>query len=240
MAVPPGRWLGYALVIAGLSLLFDTYTFLRTNWSPLHVPMFAPSELALGHSLAAVGAAVLLAPVVLHLGDSYAPDASMKTGEGLAHESVERRRQQRARKLPLRRPISGLPGLGLVGGISYALIAIVMMMMTVAFVRTSRGVWVHLLKQGEVARNRDPWTQPPVVLAKSGGPGQRSNLYVNSRLVAWEDLDQVLKQELSRRREWVVYVGGDDDVGWQDVVNLIDVARRDHATAYLITSPRHP
>src|SRR5450432_1671992 len=43
-----------------------------------------------------------------------------------------------ARKLPLRRPLSGLPGFGLVAGIGYALITIVMMMMTVAFVYTPR------------------------------------------------------------------------------------------------------
>jgi biopolymer transport protein ExbD len=202
--------------------------------------MFAPTELALGYSLAAVGLAVLLAPVVFHLGDSCAPDASMKMGEGLAHESVELRRQRRARRLPLRRPISGLPGFGLVGGISYALIAIVMMMMTAAFVRTPQGVWMRLLKQGAVPQNSDPWTEPLVVLAKYRGPGQRSNLYVNSRLVAWEDFEHVLKQELSQRREWVVYVGGDDNVAWQDVVNLIDVARSDQATAYLITGPRNP
>jgi hypothetical protein len=75
MAIPPRRWVGYALVISGLSLLFDTYTFLRTNWSPLHVPMFAPTELALGYSLAVVGVAVLLAPVVIRLADSCAPPA---------------------------------------------------------------------------------------------------------------------------------------------------------------------
>jgi biopolymer transport protein ExbD len=240
MAIPPRRWVGYTLVIAGLSLLFDTYTFLRTNWSPLHVPMFAPTELALGYSLAVVGVAVLLAPVVIRLADSCAPDASLKMGEGIAHESVELRRQRRARKLPLRRPISGLPGFGLVGGISYALIAIVMMMMTSAFVYTPQGVWVRLLKRGAVPQNSDPWTEPLVVLAKDSGLGQRPNLYVNSKLVAWEDFDHVLKQELSRRREWVVYVGGDDTVAWQDVVNLIDVARRDHATAYLITGPQNP
>ena len=109
------------------------------------------------------------------------------------------------------------------------------MMTTAAFVYTPQGLWVRLLKRGPVPQNGDPWTEPLVILAKDGGPGQRPNLYVNSKLVAWEDFDHVLKQELGRRREWVVYVGGDDTVAWQDVVNLIDVARRDHATAYLIT-----
>ena len=86
MATPPRRWVGYALLIAGLSLLFDTYTFLRTNWSPLHVPMFIANELALGYSFAVVGVIVLFAPTLVRMVDSYAPDASMKMGEGLAHD----------------------------------------------------------------------------------------------------------------------------------------------------------
>ena len=201
---------------------------------------FASRELALGYSLAAAGVAVLLAPFLIRMAGSCTPDASMQMGEGFAHQSVERRRRRRARKLPLRRPISGLPGFGFVGGISYALIAMVMMMMTSAFVYSPWGMWVHLLKRGAVPQNSDPWTEPLVVLAMGGGPGQRPNLYVNAKLVAWEDFDHVLKQELSRRREWVVYVGGGDTVPWQGVVNLIDVARRDHAAAYLITGPQNP
>jgi hypothetical protein len=34
----------------------------------------------------------------------------------------------------------------------------------------------------------------------------------------------------------VVYIGADDEVAWQDVVNLVDEAHRDHATVYLITA----
>jgi biopolymer transport protein ExbD len=220
MAIPPRRRVGYALIIAGLSLLFDTYTFLGTNRPPLHVPTLAPTELAFGYALIAAGVAALIAPTVIRIAHTYAPDASMKMGEGLAHESVELRRQRRTRKLPLRRPISGLPGFGLFAGIFFALVAIVMMMTMAAFVYTPRGVWVHLLRPEAVPQNSDSWTAPLVVLAKSQGPGQIPNLYVNSKLVAWEDFGHVLKQELGRRREWVVYVGGDDEVQWSDVVNL--------------------
>jgi hypothetical protein len=113
MAIPPRRWVGYALLITGLSLLFDTYTFLRTNWSPLRVPMSVPNELGLGYSLGVVGIIVPLAPVLIRIVDPFAPDASMKMGEGLAHESVELRRQ---RRLPLRRKFTVLPNRGLVGG----------------------------------------------------------------------------------------------------------------------------
>jgi biopolymer transport protein ExbD len=235
MAIPPRRWVGYALIIAGLSLLFDAYTFLRTNWSPLHIPMFAPTELAFGHSLVVVGVALLIAPTLIRIAHTFAPGASLKMREGLARHSVELPRQRQVRKPTLRRPISGLPNFGLVAGISYALIAIVMMVMSTAFRPTPRGVWAHLLKPESVPQNSDPWTEPLVVLAKSRGPGKNPNLYVNLKLVPWVDFDHVLKQELSRRRDWVVYVGGDDEVQWQDVVYLIDVARRDHATAYLFT-----
>ena len=89
MAIPPRRWVGYALLAAGLSLLFDTLTFLRTNWSPLHIPMFAANELALGYLLAVVGVVLLLAPTLIRLLDRYAPDVSMKTGAELAPQSVE-------------------------------------------------------------------------------------------------------------------------------------------------------
>ena len=143
-----------------------------------------------------------------------------------------------ARKLPLRRPISGLPGFGLIGGIVFALIAIVMMALTVANARTSGGLWVRLLQRGAVPPNSDVWTPAVVLRATDAGRGQRPKLYVNSKLIAWEDVDSVLKQELGRRQEWMVYVGGDDNVAWQDVVNLIDVARRHHATVYLISRPQ--
>ena len=64
MAIPPRRWVGYALLAASLSLLFDTFTFLLTNWSPLKVPMYTPNELALGCLLTVAGVLVLLAPTL--------------------------------------------------------------------------------------------------------------------------------------------------------------------------------
>jgi hypothetical protein len=61
MAIPPRRWVGYALLTAGLSLVFDTLTLLRTNWSPLHVPMHDENELAIGCLLTVVGMVSLFA-----------------------------------------------------------------------------------------------------------------------------------------------------------------------------------
>src|SRR6202035_1560052 len=98
MAIPPRRWVGYALLTAGLSLLFDTLTFLRTNWSPLHIPMYAGNELAIGYLLAVVGALLLLASTLIQMLDRYAPHASKKTGAWLGRQSVESHVQ---RQLPL-------------------------------------------------------------------------------------------------------------------------------------------
>lgn len=141
---------------------------------------------------------------------------------------------QWARKLPLQPQISGLPSFGLVGGIIYSLFAMLMMMLMGLGAPRSEGLWAGL-KQGTVPHKSDALTEPLIVQVKDSGAGRPPNLYVNSRLVAWEDFDRVLKQELSRRQEWVVYVGGDDMVAWQDVVNLIDAARGDHARVYLVT-----
>ena len=140
---------------------------------------------------------------------------------------------QWAQRLPLRRPITGLPGFGLAGGIVFAIAAMVMMMLTAPL--TPKGLWVHLLKPGAVPEKSDAWTEPVIVWVKDAGPGREPNLLVNSRQVAWTDLDRALKEELGRRREWVVYVGGDDVVAYQNVSTVIDVARGNQAKVILIT-----
>ena len=142
---------------------------------------------------------------------------------------------QWARKLPLRPQISGLPSFGLVAGVFYGLLAMLMMLLMGIGAQRSKGLRVGLLKQGTVPQNSDVWTEPLIVQVKHSAPGQTPDLHVNSKLVGCEDFDRVLKQELSRRQQWVVYIGADDEVAWQDVVNLIDAAHRHHATVYLIT-----
>ena len=81
------------------------------------------------------------------------------------------------------------------------------------------------------------WTEPVIVLVKDAGPGQEPGLYMNSKVVAWDDLAGALKQELSGRREWAVYVEGDDCVAWAQVVNMIDIARSDGTKVFLLPQP---
>src|ERR1700722_8966816 len=203
MAIPPRRWVGYALLIAGLSLLFDTYTFLRTNWSPLHVPMFVANELALGYSFAVVGVVVLFAPTLIRMLDSYAPDASMKMGEGLAHESIELRRQ---RRLPLKKRLSMLPNRGLIGGAVILLLLIPMFLMVAP--QESRGIYIRLTPQRGRGPDETCLAGPIVVTIKQ--QGSVSKLFMNGTEVGREEFERALKSKLAERADWEVFVEGDD------------------------------
>lgn len=143
----------------------------------------------------------------------------------------------RARRFPLRRRFSGLPRFGLFGGMTFALLAVLVMLLTVGFQRTSTGLWVRLLKPGKIPPKSDQWTEPLIVLLKDAGPGQEPNLLVNSKQVRWDDLGSVLKQELSKQGEWIVYVGGDDCIPWVNITFVIDAARADGAKVFLISHP---
>lgn len=219
MAIPPRRWIGYALVVAGLSLLFDTYTFLRTNLSPFHVPMYASSELALGYSLAVLGVVTLLAPGLIRSLDSYLPDASMQMG---AHESVEFRRQ---RRLPLRRQIAGLPNLGLIGG-PVILVLLIVMFVLVSF-QESRGIYVRLVPRNLLGPGELCLAGPIVVTINQSGSA--SGLLLNGTEVSREEFERALESKLAQRADWEVFVEGDDSVSFAEPMYAIDVINALHA-----------
>ena len=229
MATPPRRWVGYALVIGGLSLLFDTYTFLRTNWSPLHVPMYAPAELALGYSLAVVGAVTLLAPSLVRMVDSYAPDASLKMGEALAHESVEFRRQ---RRLPLKRRFTALPNRGLVGGAMIFLLLLPVFVMVTQH-DLARGIYVRLSLRHHSGPD-DICLAGPIVV-KIIQDGSVSRLLLDETEVSREEFERALKTKLAERAHWEVFVEGDDSVSFADSMYAIERINALHAKAVILT-----
>jgi biopolymer transport protein ExbD len=229
MATPSRRSIGYALVIAGLSLLFDTYTFLRTDWSPLHVPMYASTELALGYLLAVAGVIVLLAPGLIRMVEDYAPDASMKMGEGSAHVSVEFRRQQR---LPLGRKFTVLPNQGLVGGTMILLLLVPVFVMVTQH-DLARGIYVRLIPRRYSGPDEACLAAPIVVTIKQHSAVNK--LFLDGTEVSREGLERVLKSKLSERANWEVFVEGDDSVPFADPMYAIDVINTLHAKAVLLT-----
>ena len=216
-------------MIAGLLLLFDTYTFLRTEWSPLRVPMYAPNELALGYLLAVLGVMLLFAPTLVRPLDSYAPDASMKLGVALAHQSVESRRQ---RRLPLRNKFSMLPNRGLVGG------AMILLVLPLVFVL----VMEHDLEKGIYVRLSPPHSSGPDEFCLEGPivvtvrqHNALSQTLVNGTEVSQEALQQVLRSKLSGRANWEVFIEGEDSVPFADPMEAIDVINALHAKAVILT-----
>jgi len=97
------------------------------------------------------------------------------------------------------------------------------------------GLWVHTVKPGAELAKSDSWTEPLIVRIKDAGPGLDPIVYVNSTPATWDELPQLLRTELSRRRDWVVYVEGDDAVAWENVTRAVDVARGLHAKVFLIS-----
>jgi len=111
-------------------------------------------------------------------------------------------------------------------------------LLTAGFEYIPRGLWVQVLKSGQARAKSDAWTQPLIVRVKDAGPYQIPKLFVNSKEVSWEDLEKPLKQELGPRRDWVVYVGGDDATSFRSVANVIDAARGMHAKVVLFTEKK--
>jgi biopolymer transport protein ExbD len=69
----------------------------------------------------------------------------------------------------------------------------------------------------------------------------RPNDYVNAEFrvqgkkVAAEELSEALKRELAMRAEWVVFIEGNNDIPWQAVMTVADVARSLRAKPVLVT-----
>lgn len=63
-------------------------------------------------------------------------------------------------------------------------------------------------------------------------------LYLNSRPCAVTYLRRRLLEQLSTRPDWVVYVDGDNDVPFSDVMWVVDLIHDLHAKPVLLTSDR--
>ena len=227
MAISPVRWVGYALLVLGILFLLDTYTFLYTGWSPFHIPMYAGWELVLGYVQALCGAVLLLHPTLLSVGGTCAPDASMKMGQALAHESVELRARQR---LPLKKRLALLPNRGLLG----APVILLLLVMFFAFgPRPSTGFIVRLTPRRIGTLDEKCFAGPLIVTVRYRSTS--SQLSLNGTEVTLDRLGPALKPQLSMRANWEVFVEADDVLPFAEAMNAIDVIHSLHANAVMLT-----
>jgi biopolymer transport protein ExbD len=97
-----------------------------------------------------------------------------------------------------------------------------------------KGLWVFLAGRNDPGKS--PIFSPPVIIRIESTRQSPPRVYVNSKPVAWRDLGSALTEELKVRSEWVVYVEGDRDLQWDDIVNAVDTIRGVHARAVLLGS----
>jgi len=233
MRMPLHRAVGYAGVVAGLLLVFDTATFLGTQWSPLHVPMYADNELSLAYWLLAIGAAFLFWPVfwrmIRGLFASYAPGLDARVGDGFEHNSIELRRKKR---LGLGRP-AGLPDRGVLLGMPVMILLVLIVIWDLPL--PSRGIHVSISRR-DFERATVDWRQAALIVRVEGSDPTKPPVFkVQGKEVAPANLREALKRELSPRAEWIVFVEGDPKLSYESVVQVVDVVNGLHAKPVLLT-----
>jgi biopolymer transport protein ExbD len=73
-----------------------------------------------------------------------------------------------------------------------------------------------------------PVDEEPLVLtlqpANSDSTSVETSLFLNSRPIPWTQLRNTLRAELSRRANRIIYIDGDQDLHYAEVVRLVDAA----------------
>ncbi len=128
----------------------------------------------------------------------------------------------------------GLTHFGYMAAILFALMVIVMMLLTGLNRYTPTGLWVKLLKPGEVPSTTDEWTQPIVVrVTTTLRPAQRGrslgsyayddHYFLNGEEVKEDQLKVRLRQLLVMRPDRTVFIDGSSGLrdSWQLRTQLI-------------------
>lgn len=128
---------------------------------------------------------------------------------------------------PLRPRFTSLPSRGL---ISFSLaVPLIIVMWVVQFRIPQRGFWVSAMP---VSRNVKPESLAGKLVLRID---IKKRLYLNSERIPAEELTQVLTYGLARHTDRVVYVDGDRDLEYRDVVAVMDEIRGLHAKVILLT-----
>lgn len=139
-----------------------------------------------------------------------------------------------AQTLPLQRKFEGFRSFGLVGAITMVVVLFPVWVVT-QWHEVSVGLPVSLLRRGATLKRIDPWTEPIILQVIDIGAGKPPKIELNSKLFSWDDLQPKLKQEIARRPPGaVVYIVGDENLPWADVVYAIDTARGLQAKVVLL------
>ncbi|HEY6251000.1 MAG TPA: hypothetical protein VI685_13650 [Candidatus Angelobacter sp.] len=131
---------------------------------------------------------------------------------------------------PLRPRFTSLPSRGL---ISFSLaVPLIIVMWIRVLTLPKRGIWILSAPMISNRAQPEPWESALVLRIDS-----RRHYYLNSKLIPHEELPDALVRGLARRAERVVYVDGNRDLEFQEVMDVIDTIRGVQARVVLLTPP---
>jgi biopolymer transport protein ExbD len=96
--------------------------------------------------------------------------------------------------------------------------------------RTSEGITVHVVSDAVRKGNFDPWTQPIVIRVDA-----EHRYYLHSKLIPLQNIPATLAQAFKTRPNWTVYVEGDLDSNYGDMVQAADAVRSARGRVVLLT-----
>ena len=142
------------------------------------------------------------------------------------------RYRQVARRFSLTKRFSVLPAFALIAAPGLAIL--VAAFMTFSSFRPPRGFPVRLVQIGVL--EAEHFSVEPIVIEIIGTSGSGPPaVYVNSKKMPSDELENRLRSELKVRPRWLAYVRAENNVSWRDVVNVIDVVEGLHANVVLLT-----
>jgi biopolymer transport protein ExbD len=200
-----------------LRVYADDADYARGGW------IYAMALLA---SFALVGISIAFPLVSL---TSAVGQAQVTRGENLGiFEALRTEHESARRTLLLMEPASILPTIGYF----YALTFSVLFLICGSFAGNrarSYGIPVRVLRPGVIRSSTDPTKGLLVYVDRDG------NLYFNSKRMKAEELPRALQAEFALRADYSVYVDGDSDAEYADVVRAMDLVRSAGGKVIMVT-----
>jgi biopolymer transport protein ExbD len=101
----------------------------------------------------------------------------------------------------------------------------IIVFMVVVSISQEKGLDAQIAQPAEDARQTPSPERTIVVQLVWSGTDQSLTLKINQDNVSWGDLDGRLRDIFKRRAERLAFVKGDDDVNFEYVADVIDIAR---------------
>ena len=136
-------------------------------------------------------------------------------------------------KLPLTKRFSELPAFPLMAAPS---LIILVAFFTALSSSDPKGLDVRLLKAGVSVLTDDSSVDAMSIEIIGTSTTRRPTVYVNSKKMPWDQLDNIVLSELKAHPQRTAYVEAGNNVLWADVANVIDVAERFTANVVLLTT----